>query len=160
MNDWHVWTVVANRQRRITEFLSGLEDIDEFLYPMAEKEYNTKKGKKIKHVPIYANYIFIKYIHNLVTSSGIEKCPWISTYVGKCSAEEIAMVQHQNRQKYDELITSDQIEVGDRVKLIGTPFSGWEATVVDIKDDILSVSISVLGAERVTKCSINDVNIQ
>jgi transcription antitermination factor NusG len=160
MNDWHVWTVVANRQKRIMKFLSELEGIEDFLYPMAEKEYNTKKGKRTKDVPIYSNYIFINYKHNPKVSAEIEKCPWISNYVGKCSAEEMSQVQEQNRRNYDDLVPVEQIEIGTVVKLVKTPFAGWEATIVDVEEDKLSVSISILGAERVIKCNIDDVNVQ
>jgi len=160
MTDWHVWTVVANRQKRINKFLSELNGIEEFLYPMAEKEYNTKRGKKVKNVPIYANYIFIKYNHDSDMLVSINNCPWISSYVGKCSAEEIAQIKQQDRSKYDELFSTDQLEPGTTVKLVGTPFVGWEATVVDINDKTLSVSITILGADRVIKCSVDDVNVQ
>jgi len=161
MNDWHVWSVVSNRQKRIIKFLSELDGIDDFLYPMAEKVYNTKNGKRIRDIPIYANYVFIKYEHTLETLSDIEKCPWISNYVGKCSAEEMIKVQEQNRCNYDELIPVEQLEEGTVVKMIKTPFAGWEATVVEVLDDgKLSVSISILGAERIIKCNIDDVNIK
>lgn len=160
MIEWHVWTVVSNRQKRIIKFLSELEDIEDFLYPMAEKEYDTKKGSRIKDIPIYANYVFIKYGHNLKTSSNIEKCSWISTYVGKCSVEEMRKVKEQDRRNYDDLIPVEHLEVGTVVKLIKTPFTGWQATIVEIDGDKLFVSISVFGAERVVKCNIDDVNVQ
>lgn len=160
MASWHVWTVVSNRQKRIMKFLSELNNINDFLYPMAEKEYNTKKGKRTKSVPIYANYVFIKYDHNLNISSAIEKCPWISTYVGRCSAEEMSRIKEQNRCNYDDLVPVDQIEAGTVVKLIKTPFVGWEATIVEVLDDKLSVSISIFGAERIIKCNVDDVNVR
>jgi len=151
---------MANRQKRINEFLSELDGIEEFLYPMAEKEYNTKRGKKVKKVPIYANYIFIKYDHNPDMLISINNCPWISGYVGKCSAEEMIKIKSQDQSKYEELASVEQLEPGAVVKLVGTPFVGWEATVVDISGKTLSVSISILGANRVIKCSIDDVNVQ
>ena len=160
MNNWHVWSVVANRQKRVIKFLSALEKIEDFLYPMAEKEYDTKKGKRVKEIPIYVNYIFINYEHNLETSASIEQCPWISTYIGKCSAEEMDQVQAQNRRNYDDLVMIEQLKVGTVVKLIKTPFAGWEATVVELNEDKLSVSISIFGAERVIKCNMDDVNVQ
>ena len=160
MSDWHIWTVAANRQKRILKFLSELDFIDDFLYPMAEKKYITKKGDKIKDVPIYANYIFIRYNHNPEYSAIIERCPWISTYVGICSPNEMLGVQEQNKKNYDELVPVEQLSIGSVVKLIKTPFAGWEATVVDITGDKLSVSITILGADRVIKCNIDDVNTE
>jgi len=160
MSTWHVWTVVANRQKRITKFLSELDGVEEFLYPMAKKEYNTKSGKKIRNVPIYANYIFIKYDHTSNMLASINSCPWITGYIGKCSNEEMSSVKVQNNSEYDSLITTDDILPGTTVKLVGTPFVGWEATVVSVTDKTLQVSISILGADRVIECSIDDVNVQ
>ena len=127
---------------------------------MAEKKYSTKKGDRIKDIPIYANYIFIKYDHNPVYSIAIEQCPWISTYVGICKPEEMIGVQEQNKKDYDDLVPVDQLEIGSVVKLVKTPFAGWEATVVGIDGDKLSVSITILGADRIIKCNIDDVNTE
>jgi len=160
MNDWHVWTVIDNRRKRIVKFLSELNGVEDFLYPTAEKECNTKCGKRIKDVPIYANYIFIKYDHNPLMTDAIGQCPWISYYVGKCTADEICKVHEQNKKSYDELVPVEQLKEGSTVKLVNTPFAGWEAVVINISGDKLSVSISILGAERVIKCNMDDVNIQ
>lgn len=160
MINWHVWSVVANRQKRIMKFLSELVFINDFLYPMAEKKYNTKNGERVKDVPIYANYVFIQYDHNPYTSSIIESCPWISSYVGPCSESEIMAVQDQNKKSYDDLVPVEKITLGAVVKLVKTPFAGWDATVVGIDGDRLSVSITVLGADRIIKCNIDDVNIK
>lgn len=159
-NLWHIWTVTANRQKRILKFLSELEFINDFLYPTAEKRYNTKKGERIKDIPIYASYIFIQYDHNPSTVHMIEKCPWISSYVGICSEDEIRSVRNQNKKNYDELVPVERLTVGSVVKLAGTPFSGWDATIVGVDGDKLSVSITILGAERIIKCNISDVNAE
>jgi len=164
MSSWHVWAVTANRHRRIMEFLSELKStepkvIEDFIYPMAEKEYKTKKGTRIKEIPIYSNYIFIKYNNNIVTDDSIEKCNWISSYVGKCSDDEILRVQEQNRCDYADMTPTTHLCKGDVVKLIQTPFIGWVATIVDIDGDKLSVSIEILGSERIIKCNVSDVHI-
>ena len=163
MNKWHVWSVMGNRHNRIHEFLSNLQLIDvieDFLYPVMRKEYSTKSGKRIKDLPIYANYIFINYDHCDITEEMIGSCPWISEYVGKCSDEEILRVKEQNNKSFAELVDVSTIKKGDVVKLISTPFAGWEADVVDVLDNKLMVSITILGSERVIKCSIDDVAIQ
>lgn len=157
-NLWHVWSVSTNRQKRIMKFLSELNCIDSFLYPMASKKYLTKNGEKSKDVPIYSNYVFIQYDHNPSTLSIIESCPWITGYVGTCSASEMLIVQDQNRKNYDDLVPIEQLSIGSVVKLVKTPFAGWDATIVGIDGDKLSVSITILGADRIIKCNIDDVN--
>lgn len=157
-NLWHVWSVSTNRQKRIMKFLSELNCIDSFLYPMASKKYLTKNGEKSKDVPIYSNYVFIQYDHNPSTSSIIESCPWITGYVGPCSASEMLIVQDQNRKNYDDLVPIEQLSIGSVVKLVKTPFAGWDATIVGIDGDKLSVSVTILGADRVIRCNVDDVN--
>jgi len=160
MNDWHVWTVVANRKNKINSFLSGLANIEEFIYPMAEKEYNTKKGKRVKDIPIYSNYIFIKYTHAPIMSMAIKKCPWIMDYVGRCSLEEIERVKKQSGLKYDDLVHNDELKKGSNIKMVRTPFAGWEAVITDIIDNNkLEVRICILGADRIIKCTREDVEL-
>jgi transcription antitermination factor NusG len=159
MSDWFVWTVIANRHKKINSFLSELNGIEEFLYPVAEKEYATKKGKRVKDVPIYSNYIFIKYDHTIFMDSEIKKCPWISEFVGVCKKDEMIRIKQQSGLRYDDLVKTDEIRKGNKVKLIRTPFSGWEAEIVDIIDNKLDVLIGILGAERIIKCSKDDVEL-
>ena len=58
---WHVWTIVQQRYRKVEEFLESVSGIEEVLYPTVVKEYNTKSGKKTRDVPLYSNYIFVRY---------------------------------------------------------------------------------------------------
>jgi len=159
MTNWHVWTVVSNRQNKINEFLRSLDSIEEFIYPTAAKEYNTKKGKRVKDVPIYSNYIFIKYDHAPIIETTIKRCPWISEYVGKCSYEEIDRIKRQTNLKYDELVNPDELQRGSNVKMVRTPFAGWEATIIDIIDNKLDVKLCILGADRIIRCSKDDVEL-
>jgi len=159
MSGWHVWTVIANRYNKIKEFLTNLPEIEDFTYPLAEKEVKTKSGKKIKYIPLYTNYIFLKYEHNVKTESVIECCPWICSYIGKCSQEEIKQVKMLDRQRYEDVISDGELYVGKQIKMIGTPFKGMISRVVKIDNDKLVVSINLFGDEKFIKCSINDVNI-
>lgn len=158
-NPWHVWKVVGNRQKRIMKFLSELDCIDDFLYPVAEKVYNTKNGSYIKSVPIYENYVFIQYNHTPIISSKIESCPWISFCIGLCSEDEIRNIQEQNKKNYDDLVSVERPVVGSKVKLVRTPFAGWDANIVSIDGDKLSASITILGSDRIIRCSIDDVKV-
>ena len=156
---WHVWTVISNRHNKIKEFLSNLPEVKDFIYPTAEKEYNTKSGKKVKNVPLYANYVFLQYNHNIHTDSVIGLCPWICNYVGKCSQEEMNRVKISDKQRYEDLISDGDLYVGKQIKMIRTPFKGMLSRIVEIDGEKLVVSISLFGDERLIKCSANDVDI-
>ena len=160
MNEqWHVWTVIPNRYKKIKEFLSNLPEVEDFIYPTAEKEYNTKLGKKIRDVALYANYVFLQYDRNVYTDTAVEVCPWICNYIGKCSQEEINRVKILDKQRYEDLISDGDLYVGKQVKMIETPFKGMISRIVEINGEKLVVSIILFGDERFVKCSVNDVNI-
>ena len=159
MSEWHVWTVSANKHNKINTFLSELPNIDSFIYPMSKKEYSTKKGKRFKDIPIYSNYIFIKYAHSVEMEIAIKNCAWINDYIGKCSANDIEHVKQQTGLKYDDLVAGTPIQRGDNVKLVRTPFSGWEAVVVNVMDNKLDVNLCILGTDRIIKCNKDDVEL-
>jgi transcription antitermination factor NusG len=154
---WHVWTINQQRHKKVVEFLDGYSEIDEYLYPTVEREYSTKKGKKIKDIPLYSNYIFIKYNDNPKIPTILETCPWIKTYVGPCSVKEISEVRRLSKQKYEDLVPTGELREGSSYKLIGTPFTGMNCTVVEIKDDKVIVAVQIFGADRLITCSIDDI---
>ena len=156
---WYVWTINANRYVKILEFINRIEEIKDVLYPLAEKEYSTKSGVKVREVPLYVNYLFMKYEHNNEIMAKLEECPWIHNYLGPCSLDDIKNVRKLDRSKYEDIIHSNKLEIGSQVKLIGTVFKGMVATLVGIDGNKLAVSIKILGGERAIKCSIDDIEM-
>jgi len=156
---WYIWTISANRYKEVKKFIDKILEIKDVLYPIAEKEYNTKSGTKMKEVPLYVNYLFMKYEHNSYIAAKLETCPWIHNYLGQCSLEEIKKVRELDKSKYEDIIHTDKLEIGMQVKLISTVFKGMIATLVGIDGNKLAVSIRILGGERVVKCSIDDIEM-
>jgi len=156
---WYIWTISANRYRKIREFIDKIPEIKDVLYPLAEKEYSTKSGVKIREVPLYVNYLFIKYEHNSEVDAKLETCPWIHSYLGPCPLEEIKKVRKLDKSKYEDIMPTDKLQIGAQVKLIDTVFKGMIATLVGINGNKLSVSIKILGGERSIKCSIDDIEM-
>ena len=156
---WYVWTISANRYRKIKEFVDRIPEIKDVLYPLVEKEYSTKSGVKIKEVPLYVNYLFMRYEHNSEIAAELEGCPWIHNRLGLCSQEEIKKVRELDRSKYEDIMPTDKLQIGMQVKLIGTVFKGMVATLVGIDGNKLAVSIRILGGERAVKCSIDDIEM-
>jgi len=160
-NKWHVWTISTNKYRKIKEYIDTILEIKDVLYPVAEKEHSTKSGIKKENVPLYANYLFIKYDHSdNETISKLKKYPWIHNYLGVCSQEEIKEIRKMDKTRYEDLVPVSKLKVGMNVKLISTPFKGMIATLVGIDGNKLSVSIKIFGAERIIKCSIDDVDTE
>ena len=156
---WYVWTISANRYKKIKEFVDRIPEIKDVLYPLVEKEYSTKSGVKVKEVPLYVNYLFMRYEHNSEIAAELERCPWIHNSLGLCSQGEIEKVRELDRSKYEDIMPTDKLQIGMQVKLIGTVFKGMVATLVGIDGNKLAVSIRILGGERTVKCSIDDIEM-
>jgi len=157
MNKWHIWTIAPQRHKKVKEFLSGLNGIEEYLYPTVEQK--TKSGKKIKTVPLYNNYIFIKYETVPEIETQLSNFPWLKDYLGKCGKDEIAKVKELTDQKYEDVIRSDSITVGETYKLMDTPFKGMLCRVIDRDGEKLTVSVEIFGSDRLIKCSIYDIEL-
>lgn len=159
MDTWHVWTINQQRHKRVKEFLESLPEVNEYFYPTAIKEYQTKSGKKTKDVPLFSNYIFIRYERNNQVHTKLSSNTWIKDYVGKCSKEEMKDVLALSKKKYEDLIPTSGVQKGHSYKLIGTPFVDMTCTIVDIDGDKLVVSVELFGSGRLVKCSINDIDL-
>jgi len=161
MSGWHVWSIAQQRYKRVEEFLQSLSEIDEYFYPTVKKEYNTKSGKKSKSVPLFSNYIFIKYNHNVHLQLKISANPWIKDYLGECPQAEMDNVLVLSKKKYEDLIeNSSDIKENSHYKLIGTPFRDMICRVVEVKDDKLIVAVQIFGSDQLIKCSIDDIEVE
>lgn len=160
MTDWHVWTITQQRYKRIEEFLCGVPEVEAHLYPTVMREYDTDKGRKTKDVPLYSNYIFIKYKHSNKLHITLESCPWMKDCIGVCSQSEIAEVKKLTKQKYEDIISEPGIQEGRSYKLKGTVFKDMTCIVVEIDGDKLTVSIELFGSDRLIKCFADDIAVE
>ena len=110
MNRWHVWTLVQSHYKKIESFLSELPEVETFLYPRINREYDTKTGKKHKFIPLYSTYIFIKYDHTPHVVAKLTECPWLKNYLGTCSDEEISAVETLSQKKYEDLTPTKEVD--------------------------------------------------
>ena len=157
---WHVWTINQQRYKRVKEFLDSLTEINEYFYPTVIKEYQTKSGKKTRDVALFGNYIFIRYEHNDYLHAKISSSNWIKDYVGTCSQKEMKDVLILSKKKYEDLVPTNEVQIGYSYKLIGTPFVDMTCNVVSIDGDKLVVSVELFGSGRLIKCSINDIDLE
>jgi transcription antitermination factor NusG len=160
MNTWHVWSISQQRYKKVKEYLDGLPEVEEYLYPTVTKEVTTKNSRKISYVPLYSNYIFVKYNHDNRTMGLLSKCSWLKTYVGPCSFQEIDRVKNLSEKTYEDLIHDVNVEVGHSYKLLGTIFKGLFCTVQEIHNDKLVVSVELFGSDRLVKCGLDDIILE
>lgn len=160
MSKWHVWTISPNRIKKVQEFIKGIDAIETYLYPVVERQPEGKKKKKVEYVPLYNNYIFLRYDEDSQLNYKLENFPWITGYVGVCSEKEMEAVKKQSRQKYEDLVPMNEIKEGQAYKLVGTPFRGFTCVVVANEGERLKVSVEIFGAERHVYCSPEDIELE
>jgi transcription antitermination factor NusG len=156
LSKWFAWTYSSGKQRKVLEFVSDLVDIEDFMCPMCEKDYKTKNGTRVKKLPVFDNYIFLKYRHSNQLFSTIKDFQWMSNFIGSCTDEEIKRVGTFNNKRYRD-VESIVLEPGMEVRMIDTPFKDMYAVIVEVDGERLVVSIRLFSDERLVKCSTKDV---
>jgi transcription antitermination factor NusG len=155
MIEWHIWSIKQHKYIKVKEFLEGIDNIIDFLYPVVEQEYKTKKGKRKRDIPVYSNYIFIKYDSTPELMAEINDCKWISRYIGKCSKEEINDVFKINGKNYEDVMPNKYgLSVGMKVSLKN---NGLIVTIQEMQSNNLVVSLDIFGKTNIFKCDVDDV---
>jgi len=150
---WHVWAINQQKYKQALDFVSMLEEIADVFYPIVE----TKKRKGKTDVPLYANYLFLKYEHNNAIMHRLLNSPYFYSYVGECDESEIQRVSELSKRTYEEILVGDTLVVGNYYKLKSTPFKGMLCRLVSLNDDKAVVAVELFGSDRLVKCSIDDI---
>jgi len=153
MCDWHVWTLNRNRYKKAIYFLEAFDGIENVFYPLVNKRHGSTK----KEVPLYANYIFIKYKDDDRITNRLLASPYFYNYVGKCTDFEIDRVKDLATKEYDEIVVNNNIAVGEHYKLKRTPFKGMLCRVVSVEGSKIVVAVELFGSDRFLKCTIDDI---
>jgi len=150
-DEWYVWTVRSGKFEIVERFIEEkIPQVSKILYPTISTEKTTRKGIKVKKSPLYAGYLFLQYTHdqsNPATWVKINSHPFITGYVGPCTAQDLASVN--SLQKVDKL-NDEKINdflVGDLVSVKNGVFVGFRGEVVLLSSN--SVTVDLERADRV-----------
>ena len=123
------------------EFIrANVPEVDKFFYPQVKKEYQTKKGVRVKDRPLYEGYIFLRYSNHNVVFHKLSNYPFITTFAGSVTEAEIEQMQEAQGKLLTEIKTSKFVE-GDTVVLLSGPFKGFEATVSRVEGETIRVKV-------------------
>lgn len=95
--EWYIWTIRPGKLDIVKAYIEkSVSEVSEVLCPTVTSEKETKTGlKKTKVSPLYAGYVFMQYVHdekNPVAWSKISRHPFVVSYVGPCTAADIALI--------------------------------------------------------------------
>lgn len=157
--EWHIWVIKVNKFSRVESHLKDIPEIEEVLYPTVTKEYKSTSGKTIKkRAPLYSGYLFLKYVDNPVTYHHINICPFITTYVGKCSGEDLKNVYRMRDIEYINTVNK-RVSVDDRVRINSGPFKGFDGTVTATSSNNITVLLHVFGRATPVNLDQDDADI-
>lgn len=146
---WRAWVIRRNRLDSVIDYIKeSCPEIDKFFYPFIKKEYQNKKGNtRIKDMPLYEGYLFLRYHNHPQVFHKLSSYPQVTTYCGPVSEEEIERMQEAQGKLITELKAS-KFRKGDKVVLKDGPFKGFEAQVSSVNGDVVKVRINakILGA--------------
>jgi transcription antitermination factor NusG len=96
-HEWYIWTVRPGKFDIVKAYIEkNVREVTDILCPTVTSEKQTKTGlKKVKVSPLYAGYVFMQYTHDIddpVAWVKINNHPFVVSYVGPCSAKDIALI--------------------------------------------------------------------
>jgi len=138
---WHAWVIKRNRLDNVVKFIrEQVLEVDKYFSPLIEKEYQTKRGTRVKDRPLYEGYIFLRYNDHNIVFHKLSVYPFVTTYAGPVSDEEIERMQASQGKLLTEIKTS-KFSDGDPVALLDGPFKGFEGVVLETQGDDVKVRI-------------------
>lgn len=161
-NRWHVWSVNIKQHKRIMRFLKDFPAVRDALIPIMEKETKCAKSdeKKIKEVPLYGNYIFLKYEDEHAVVTRLTSNPLFYRYVGLCTADEAETLEDFKTKNYREFLKEEDLEPGMDVKIIKEPFKGLMGVVKDVSGEKVSVELRIFGTLVEVKLKLDDLRTE
>lgn len=138
---WYSWVIKRNRVENVVSYIKdNVPEVDKYFYPQIKKEYQTKRGIRIKDRPLYEGYIFLRYHNADEVFHKLSSYPFITTFAGIVSEEEIRIMENAQGKLLSEVKTS-RFTVGENVSLLSGPFKGFEALILGIEGDQIKVKI-------------------
>jgi transcriptional antiterminator RfaH len=165
-DDWYVVYTKRFQELKLEEYFMAFSSSRSLNYqsylPLTKEVKTWSDRKKIKKVPLFNNYLFIKHdesgFHNIKKMPGFVEYVRFGKYPSLVPEEQIMMVKAVL--EADCFATSGvrSLVKGERVRIIKGPMEGMEGEL--IKDQLnLKVAIEVTYLERSLQVSVPINNI-
>jgi transcriptional antiterminator NusG len=167
--NWYTLRVQSGRERTLLERMNrdkerGDLPIIEAFYP-TEKTITNRNGQRImREKVLFPGYIFVetKYVGEL--EYWVKSTPGAAGLLKDAAGNPIWVKQYElekMRAKGDETDTAMVLEYssGERVRILGGPFSGFEGDVKEMnrQKNSVKVSVKIFGRENFIEIPLDDV---
>lgn len=161
--EWYVWTVRPGKFEVVRRYIeNNIPQVTEILYPTVTQEKHTKRGVKQKKSPLYAGYLFLRYNHDPkrpTTWLKIDKHPFITSYLGPCTAKDLASVNSLQKVDKPRDKEVDEFSVGDAVVINSGVFIGYKGSVSDTNSNSIGVNLEQGGKKLRVVFSPKDLSV-
>lgn len=138
---WYSWVIKRNRYENVIGYIrEHVPEVDQYFYPMIKKEYQTKRGTRVKDRPLYEGYLFLHYNNADEVYHKLSAYHFITTFAGTVEDHEIADMESVQGKLITE-IKSSRFKQGDTVTLLSGPFKNFDAVVQGVEMDQVKVRI-------------------
>jgi len=140
---WYSWVIKRNRFENVIQYIKDeIPEVDKYFYPLIKKEYISKSGSRIKDRPLYEGYLFLHYEDSAPLYHKISANPFITTYAGVVTEEEMERMQQAQGKLISE-VKASRFSEGETIRLLSGPFKGLEGKVTRIEGSTLNVAVAV-----------------
>lgn len=155
---WFVWSVRVGKFDIVKKYLEEeVSEVKSILFPTLTDEKVLKNGTiKKKKQALYGGYMFLLYSHNIEdpqTWWKINKHPFITTYVGPCTATDLVSVK--SLQKLDSINKdkSKKFYKEDTIRVNGGVFKDYKGVVVDTTMSAVKVELAL--GDKIVKAAFS-----
>lgn len=138
---WHSWVIKRNRYENVIGHIrENVPEIDKYFYPLIKKEYQTKRGIRVKDRPLYEGYLFVRYNNHDEVFHKMSQYAFVTTYAGTVEDHEITRMEEAQGKLLTEIKTS-RFSIGETVVLLDGPFKGFDGIVTTIHKSVVTVKV-------------------
>jgi transcription termination/antitermination protein NusG len=177
---WYVLRAISGQEKKVKSYLENeiaRQHIEEFVPQVlipSEKVYEMRNGKKkIREKSFFPGYILISAdLSHGETRHTITSIPGIIGFLGNNSAsasqEPVALRQSEINRILGKVDESEEMEekfstsfiVGESVKVMDGPFSGFTGTVEEVFDEKKKLNVMVKIFGRNTPVELNYMQVE
>jgi transcription antitermination factor NusG len=150
-NTWHIWVIKSGKFKYVKKYIEDeVKEVVEVMYPQVRKERVYKNTIKIKDEPQYMNYLFVRHADEDFDTvvNKFERYPFITTHVGVCTGADLGLVEKM-KEVNDRRIKAPYFVKGEKIKIVGGPFSDFKGKVQETKATEVLVEIEMFNRTTV-----------
>lgn len=157
---WHSWVIKRNRYENVIGHIrENVPEIDKYFYPLIKKEYQMKRGVRVKDRPLYEGYLFVRYNNHDEVFHKMSQYPFVTTYAGTVEEEEITRMEQAQGKLLTEIKTS-RFSIGETVVLLDGPFKDFDGIVTEINRSTVTVKVDAQLLGKVVEVALKEDSLE